>query len=169
MRKGVADIALRAKVSQGGGDIEAEKRFMFRDLDEPAPLLTQIKEAGENGSHVYNDLLGAFDEKICNLNQLYIAPDSSLNLISFADLRLQNGRFLAERQTIGRSKAAGICSPKAMSGRAIFWWLWAAWITVPVPRKPRQPSRENNRWRRWPTPTCARPANSKAWLLLSTA
>jgi CHAT domain-containing protein len=61
-----------------------------------------------NHRHVYGSirisqqLFGVFDDQIKGLEQLYIAPDGILNLISFAALRLPDGRFFVERQPVAR-------------------------------------------------------------------
>jgi CHAT domain-containing protein len=83
-------------------DPKAKQRFLFRDLG-PLPI-TEIKKHlhEEKNAEAYKRLLGPFDEQIKNLKQLYIAPDVSLNLLSFASLRLPDGRFLAERQQINQ-------------------------------------------------------------------
>ena len=80
-------------------DPQAKQQFVFRDL---GPLVEIEKHLKDKTAEAYNRLLGPFDEQIKKLKQLYIAPDGPLNLLSFASLRLPDGRFLAERQQINR-------------------------------------------------------------------
>jgi CHAT domain-containing protein len=60
------------------------------------------KKADAETTEIYKKVLFPFDEQINNLKQLYIAPDGPLNLLSFASLRLPDGRFLVERQQINQ-------------------------------------------------------------------
>ena len=46
--------------------------------------------------------MGLFDQQLKNTKSLYIAPDGPLNLISFASLRLPDGRYLVQRQQVNR-------------------------------------------------------------------
>ncbi|MCI5157980.1 MAG: CHAT domain-containing protein, partial [Candidatus Electrothrix sp. AUS1_2] len=80
-------------------DPNAKQRFIFRDL---GPFAEIEKHLHDETAETYKQLLGPFDEQIRNLKQLYIAPDGPLSLLSFASLRLPDGRFLAERQQINR-------------------------------------------------------------------
>ncbi|MCI5149028.1 MAG: CHAT domain-containing protein, partial [Candidatus Electrothrix sp. MAN1_4] len=61
-----------------------------------------LNEFNEKNTTFYEQLLAPFDKQIKNLKQLYIAPDGPLSLLSFASLRLPDGRFLVERQQINR-------------------------------------------------------------------
>ncbi|CAK8718434.1 hypothetical protein GMJAKD_07665 [Candidatus Electrothrix aarhusensis] len=80
-------------------DPKAKQRFVFRDL---GPFAEIEKHLQDKIAEAYKRLLGPFDEQIKSLKQLYIAPDDPLSLLSFASLRLPDGRFLAERQQINR-------------------------------------------------------------------
>jgi CHAT domain-containing protein len=80
-------------------DPNAKQRFIFRDL---GPLAEIEKRLKEENAEAYKRLLAPFDEQISGLKQIYIAPDDPLNLLSFASLRLPDGRFLAERQQINQ-------------------------------------------------------------------
>ncbi|MGR0480302.1 MAG: tetratricopeptide repeat protein [Candidatus Electronema sp. V4] len=80
-------------------DPKAKQRFLFRDL---GPLAEIEKHLKKETAEAYKRLLGPFDEQISNLKQLYIAPDGPLSLLSFASLRLPDGRFLVERQQINQ-------------------------------------------------------------------
>lgn len=81
------------------GVLEAKRSFLFRDLGPFAEIEKHLKD---KIPEAYKRLLGPFDDQIKNLKQLYIAPDGPLSLLSFASLRLPDGRFLAERQQINR-------------------------------------------------------------------
>lgn len=80
-------------------DPKAKQRFLFRDL---GPLAEIEKHLKKETAEAYKRLLGPFDDQIRSLKQLYIAPDGPLSLLSFASLRLPDGRFLAERQQINQ-------------------------------------------------------------------
>ncbi|MCI5131135.1 MAG: hypothetical protein D3904_06330, partial [Candidatus Electrothrix sp. EH2] len=69
------------------------QRFIFRDLGPFAEIEKHLKD---KTAEAYKRLLAPFDDQIKNLKQLYIAPDGPLSLISFASLRLPDGRFLAK-------------------------------------------------------------------------
>ncbi|MCI5161421.1 MAG: CHAT domain-containing protein [Candidatus Electrothrix sp. AX5] len=79
-------------------DPEAKEQVIFRDL---GPL-KELASHWTDKKALYSWLLGPFEQQISQLKQLYIAPDNLLGLISFAALRLPDGRFLAERQTVCR-------------------------------------------------------------------
>ncbi|MCP4348236.1 MAG: CHAT domain-containing protein [Desulfobacterales bacterium] len=76
-------------------DIEAKQRVFFEDLGE----VTKIPAKPDA---LYSYLFGKFDERIKNLKKLYIAPDGLLNQISFASLKLADGRYLVQRQQINQ-------------------------------------------------------------------
>jgi CHAT domain-containing protein/Tfp pilus assembly protein PilF len=80
-------------------DPKAKQRFIFRDL---GPLAEIAKHLKEETAEAYKWLIAPFDEQIKNLKQIYIAPDGPLSLLSFASLRLPDGRFLVERQQINQ-------------------------------------------------------------------
>ncbi len=80
-------------------DPKAKQRFLFRDF---GPLAEIEKYLKDETAEAYKRLIAPFDEQIRSLKQLYIAPDGPLNLLSFASLRLPDGRFLTERQQINQ-------------------------------------------------------------------
>jgi len=80
-------------------DPKAEQSFLVHDVGSLEELTQQF--AWGSGA-LYTWLLDFFDKQIKKLDQLYIAPDDVLSLLSFASLRLPDGRFLAERQQINR-------------------------------------------------------------------
>jgi CHAT domain-containing protein/Flp pilus assembly protein TadD len=74
-----------------------------KDADYLQALAEALEEkVGPETTGIYRAILFPFEEQIKNLKQLYIAPDLFLNLLSFASLRLPDGRFLAERQQINQ-------------------------------------------------------------------
>ncbi|CAK8712571.1 hypothetical protein KKHLCK_01590 [Candidatus Electrothrix laxa] len=79
-------------------DPEAKEQVIFRDLGPLKELATHWTDK----KALYSWLLGPFEQQISQLKQLYIAPDNILGLISFAALRLPDGRFLSERQAVTR-------------------------------------------------------------------
>ncbi|WLE96987.1 MAG: tetratricopeptide repeat protein [Candidatus Electrothrix communis] len=78
---------------------EIEKNGKEEDI---AALQKQFKEADRLNTAACQKALAPLENHIKNLKQLYIAPDGRLNLLSFASMRLPDGRFLAERQQINR-------------------------------------------------------------------
>ncbi|MCP4345555.1 MAG: tetratricopeptide repeat protein, partial [Desulfobacterales bacterium] len=87
---------------------ELQKKLAeFNDnLDKKAEILKKLAELDKKQdllySYFYSYLFGKFDEHIKNLKKLYIAPDGVLNQISFAGLKLANGKYLVERQQINQ-------------------------------------------------------------------
>ncbi|MCI5134586.1 MAG: CHAT domain-containing protein, partial [Candidatus Electrothrix sp. AW2] len=73
-----------------------------REEKDIAAFRKQFKEADRLNTAVCRKALAPLENQIKNLKQLYIAPDGRLNLLSFASMRLPDGRFLAERQQINR-------------------------------------------------------------------
>ncbi|PXF55240.1 MAG: hypothetical protein C4B58_15175 [Deltaproteobacteria bacterium] len=78
-------------------DIEAKQQIFFADLGKVEGTLS-----GAKADHLYQRLLGSFDAQINGLKRLYIAPDGSLNLVSFSSLLLPDGRYLVQRQEVDR-------------------------------------------------------------------
>ena len=55
---------------------------------------------------IYQQLIAPFADEIKPLKKLYIAPDGFLHLLSFAALRLPNGRYWTEHQQINRLQSS---------------------------------------------------------------
>ena len=81
------------------GDIDKDRQIYFEDLGEVTSILDAFSNKKEA---LYPVLLGRFEDQIKNLKKIYIAPDGFLHLISFAALRMPNGKYLAERHQINR-------------------------------------------------------------------
>jgi len=81
-------------------DIEAEQQIFFADLGEIDKISTAYSES--KTETLYNLLFAKFEYKIKNLKKLYIAPDGFLNLISFAALKLPDGKYFCQRQEINQ-------------------------------------------------------------------
>lgn len=80
---------------------DSKKRFLFNDIGSFDPI-AKLARYKNNDASLYYNLFGSFDKYINTLSSIYIAPDSVLNLISFSALRLFDGRYLTERQKVGR-------------------------------------------------------------------
>jgi len=83
-------------------DIESERQLFFKDLGEITAFFRAYGESEKKRDAVFQFLLGSFEKQIARVKTLYIAPDGFLSLISFAALKLPDGRYLAERQQVGR-------------------------------------------------------------------
>lgn len=82
---------------------------LFADLTtmlEPATLnaaMTSGKDGADRdkaAAGLYDQLFGVFDSMLADAETVYIAPDGALNLIPFDRLRLPDGRYWMERQSI---------------------------------------------------------------------
>ncbi|MCP4668540.1 MAG: hypothetical protein GY849_19525 [Deltaproteobacteria bacterium] len=133
-------------------DIEAEQQVFFKDLGAIEKLLKSFTVKDKKPDPLYQYLLGKFDDHIKNLEAIYVAPDSFLNLISFASLRLPDGKLLVERQRVhrlqtGRDLLASIdASPSnlliAMGG--VSYGQMASGKKASLPEKGKEPSRRLN-------------------------
>ncbi|MCP4347069.1 MAG: CHAT domain-containing protein, partial [Desulfobacterales bacterium] len=83
-------------------DIHAKQQIFFEDLGEVKEILNVLKKSKKQPDALYQYLLGKFDKHIKHIKTLFIAPDSILNLISFASLKLPDGKYLAQRQQVNR-------------------------------------------------------------------
>jgi len=66
-----------------------------------APLLARLRD-GEAAAEplVYQALFGPLDGAIENYETLFLAPDGALDLVAFARLKLPNGRYWVQRQSL---------------------------------------------------------------------
>ncbi len=62
-----------------------------------AAITTEIDTAS---ARFYTTLLGSLDRELAGYATLYLAPDAVLDLVPFARLRLPDGRYWVERQTL---------------------------------------------------------------------
>ena len=102
-------------------DIEAEQQMYFKDLGSEEELIKALDISEKNPERAYSFLLGKFDQQIQNTKTLYIAPDGFLNLISFAAMRLPDGRYLVQRQQVNRLQTGRdlLISPKNSSSNEL--------------------------------------------------
>jgi hypothetical protein len=54
----------------------------------------------EAATTVYKRLFASFEQKLAAATTVYLAPDGILNLVPFARLKLQDGRYWGERQEV---------------------------------------------------------------------
>ena len=83
-------------------DIEAEQQIWFEDLGDIAEFFKTFAEQENKADSFYNFLFAKFDKQIRNLKQIYIAPDGFLSLISFASLKLPDGKYFAQHHQINQ-------------------------------------------------------------------
>jgi CHAT domain-containing protein/tetratricopeptide (TPR) repeat protein len=68
---------------------------LVSDMHEPTTALTD-----EAAATLYRQLFAPFEQKIAAATSVYVAPDGILNLVPFAQLKLADGRYWAERQEV---------------------------------------------------------------------
>jgi CHAT domain-containing protein len=83
-------------------DTEAKQQVYLKDLGSMRELVKVLQPSKNIPEKAYTFLLNPFDRQIHNKKVLYIAPDGPLNLISFASLKLTDGRHLVQRQQVNR-------------------------------------------------------------------
>jgi CHAT domain-containing protein len=83
--------------------------LLLAPSEEPMVLdLGPVSELGEvstalddkTAAALYRRLFTRFEQKLASATTVYVAPDGILNLVPFARLKLPDGRYWAERQTI---------------------------------------------------------------------
>ena len=65
------------------------------EMPQPAGALDDTAAAA-----LYHRLFSLFEPKLANATTVYVAPDEILNLVPFAQLKLADGRYWAERQEV---------------------------------------------------------------------
>jgi hypothetical protein len=83
------------------GDRPPLRVFDLGPTAAPEPLLARLRD-GEAAAEplVYQALFGPLDGAIKDYQTLFVAPDGALDLVAFARLRLPDGRYWVQRQSL---------------------------------------------------------------------
>ncbi len=81
-------------------------------------LATSTEEADRASAQLYNALFGSLDATLAALKTLYIAPDSFLHVVPFAQLRIPDGRYWIQRQALRRLQTGRDLLRPASKGHA---------------------------------------------------
>ncbi|MCB1823824.1 MAG: CHAT domain-containing protein, partial [Candidatus Competibacteraceae bacterium] len=163
--------------------LPAAGKMSLHDLGpvaEMQDLVQKLSATHDRGdaAALYNHLFGKLDEKLKRYEQLYIAPDGFLSLISFAELVTPNGQYWIQRQTLrqvatGRHLVAGydrdLDKPKGLLALGGVDYERFGAAEEPAPQKPKQTD-QNERFGVAEEPTPQKPKQTDQNLpgLLST-
>ncbi len=92
-------LALLIPANRGGGP-----PLQIFDLGPTAPLtplLARLRVGDPDAqSQLYRSLFSSLDSSIKGLKTVFLAPDGALDLVSFAQLKLPDGRYWVQRQSV---------------------------------------------------------------------
>ncbi|AUB83301.1 CHAT domain-containing tetratricopeptide repeat protein [Candidatus Thiodictyon syntrophicum] len=84
-----------------------------------ARLAAVNQSADESARTLYRTLFGALDKTLAGFSILYLAPDGALDLMPFARLKLPDGRYWVERQSLRELGTGRDLLPLEAGGEAV--------------------------------------------------